>query len=370
MAQERFKARLYSEEKILFVKGDARRFSNRDGTLFSGNYPTKILPSMLPEWYARGRYYKRWGYLSVKGITDMIYIPNRFTNHFLKDDFLLLSYGGKLTPKANTQGSVLDKYDGVDEFVFGNDILTVLKGAREFSDYDISPIIEQLKDKVEMLAEKYPEDFGKDQWDFDVDEYFQKGYDNGRKDDLFALNIGEKRYYSSLYDIQKYISSLDKEAFASIIEAFEKTEQGTKIVMVATPQGEKPLLEKVTYISSRYQSIGIYENDPPVPSIVANGKSLTAAMMYIMEIIALENGRYMRLLKVDCDNLRYTTEGDALEAFPKDKYCLSYTEKAKNKLKLYSKLYVKEKEYESAAVLNKGADILQYDVSCFIKEIL
>lgn len=370
MAVDRFKARLYLEEKIVFVKGEARKHTKRDGTLFSGNYPTKIIPPMLPEWYARGRYYKRWGYLSVKGITDLKYIPNRFTNHFLKDDFLLISYGGRIVEKDAPRGSTLDRYDGVDEYVFGNEILTVLKGARAFSNYDISPIIEQIKDKVEMLAEKYPEDFGKDQWDFDVDEYFKKGYDNGRKDDLFALNVGEKRYYGSLYDIQKYIASLDKEHFSNYIEAFEKTEQGTKIVMVTTPQGEKPLLEKVTYISSRYQSIGIYENDPPVPSIVANGQFLTADMMYLMEIIALENGRYMRLLKVDCDNLRYTTEGNVLEAFPKDKFCLSYTATAKNKLKLYSKLYVKEKEYESAAVLNKGTDILQYDVSCFIKEIL
>ena len=64
------------------------------------------------------------------------------------------------------------------------------------------------------LAEKYPEDFGKDQWDFDADEYFSHGFDNGRKDDLFALNIGEKRYYGSYYEIKKYMDSLDRQAFA------------------------------------------------------------------------------------------------------------------------------------------------------------
>ena len=49
MAQDRFKARLYSEEKIVFIKGEPRTHSNRDGTLFSGNYSTKIIPSMLPD---------------------------------------------------------------------------------------------------------------------------------------------------------------------------------------------------------------------------------------------------------------------------------------------------------------------------------
>ena len=365
MAQDRFKARLYSEEKIVFIKGEPRTHSNRDGTLFSGNYSTKIIPSMLPEWYARGRYYKRWGYLSVKGITDMKYIPNRFTNHFLKDDFLLISYGGTLVEKEAPRGSTLDRYDGVDEFVFGNEILTILKGAREFSNYDITPIIEQIKDKVEMLAEKYPEDFGKDQWDFDADEYFSHGFDNGRKDDLFALNIGEKRYYGSYYEIKKYMDSLDREAFAPYIEAFERTENGQVEVMV----DNKPILEKITYISSRYQSIGIYENDPPIPPMIANGKPVTADKMYLFEIIAIENGRYMRLLKVDCDNLRYA-DSEALKVFIKDKYGLTYAVLEETRVRLRSKLYVKEKEYANAEVLNQGADRLRYDVSCFVKEIL
>lgn len=365
MAQDRFKARLYSEEKIVFIKGEPRTHSNRDGTLFSGNYSTKIIPSMLPEWYARGRYYKRWGYLSVKGITDMKYIPNRFTNHFLKDDFLLISYGGTLVEKEAPRGSTLDRYDGVDEFVFGNEILTILKGAREFSNYDITPIIEQIKDKVEMLAEKYPEDFGKDQWDFDADEYFSHGFDNGRKDDLLALNIGEKRYYGSYYEIKKYMDSLDREAFALYIEAFERTENGQIEVMV----DNKPILEKITYISSRYQSIGIYENDPPIPPMIANGKPVTADKMYLFEMIAIENGRYMRLLKVDCDNLRYP-DSEVLKEFAKDKYSLTYAALEETRVRLRSKLYVKEKEYANADVLNQGADRLRYDVSCFVKEIL
>ena len=366
MAVDRFKARLYSEEKIVYIKGEARRHTNRDGTLFSGNYPTKIIPSMLPEWYARGRYYKRWGYLSVKGITDMKYIPNRFTNHFLKDDFLLISYGGTLVEKEAPRGSTLDRYDGVDEFVFGNEILTILKGAREFSNYDITPIIGQIKDKVEMLAEKYPEDFGKDQWDFDADEYFSHGFDNGRKDDLFALNIGEKRYYGSYYEIKKYMDSLDRQAYAPYIEAFEQTENGQVEVMI----DNKPILEKITYISSRYQSIGIYENDPPIPPMVANGRPLTADKMYLFEIIAIENARYMRLLKLDCDNLRYTEHNEVLQEFNKDKHGLTYVVVEEKRVRLHSKLYVKEKEYANADVLNKGADRLRYDVSCFVKEIL
>lgn len=149
------------------------------------------------------------------------------------------------------------------------------------------------------------------------------------------------------------------------IETFERTENGQITVMV----GKKPILEKITYISSRYQSIGIYENDPPIPSMVANGKPVTADKMYLFEIIAIENGRYMRLLKVDCDNLRYS-DSEALKDFTKDKYNLTCAALEETRVQFRSKLYVKEKEHANADVHNQGADRLRYDVSCFVKEIL
>ena len=93
----RFKNTLYTFGDYKHVDGLLRYVSNEDGTLFSGHYRTKIKPEDLPEWYLYGRYYKRFGYMSTKGITDMLYIPSRFSNHYLKDDFLLISYGGSIT---------------------------------------------------------------------------------------------------------------------------------------------------------------------------------------------------------------------------------------------------------------------------------
>ena len=103
--------------------------------------------------------------------------------------------------------------------------------------------------------------------------------------------------------------------------------------------------------------------------MIANAKSVTADKMYLFEIIAIENGRYMRLLKVDCDNLRYS-DSEALKEFTKDKYGLTYAALEETRVRLRSKLYVKEKEYANADVLNQGADRLRYDISCFVTEIL
>ena len=38
---------------------------------------TKIKAKDLPEWYVHGRFYKRFGYLSSKGVVDLHYIPNK-----------------------------------------------------------------------------------------------------------------------------------------------------------------------------------------------------------------------------------------------------------------------------------------------------
>ena len=59
-----------------------------------------------------------------------------------------------------------------------------------------------------------------------------------------------------------------------------------------------------------------------------------------------------------------------LKEFAKDKYSLTCAALEETRVRLRSKLYVKEKEYANADVLNQGADRLRYDVSSFVKEIL
>ena len=82
--RNRFKNTLYTVEDLKYLNGRWQYVRSEDGTLFSGPYRTKIKPEDLPEWYVCGRYYKRFGYMSTKGIADLLYIPCRFSNHYLK----------------------------------------------------------------------------------------------------------------------------------------------------------------------------------------------------------------------------------------------------------------------------------------------
>jgi len=174
MKRKRIIRKFYTHER--FVVKDRRIvcIENDDGTLFYSRYKTNILPEDLPEWYVYGRYYKRFGYLSTKGIKDMVYEPNLWINHFLRDDFLLISYTGKITIINDEVRSRFDKYDGYDYLICGPEILDVLKGAKIYSNYNIEPIIEQIKIKKKILREKHPEEFGEGKWDFDIDSYMNE----------------------------------------------------------------------------------------------------------------------------------------------------------------------------------------------------
>lgn len=162
MSTKRFNSRYYAEDKVTFRRGEWHSESLPGRRLYAqGIYPTNLVREDLPEWYLWGRYHKRWGWLCTKGITDMVYRPCRFSNHFLKDDYLMVSYGGKITLKEDSEERYpFRDYEGVDEHIWGSEILTVLRGARDYSGYDIAPLLEQLKEKAEWLRKEYPHEFG------------------------------------------------------------------------------------------------------------------------------------------------------------------------------------------------------------------
>lgn len=169
----RVRQRLYTYEDFRFIDHLWRVVTLPGGYLYANaRYPTKLKGTDLPEWYVYGRFYKCFGYLSAKGITDMLYIPNLWVNHFLKDDCLLISYGDIIT--KNPDQNAFEKYIGWDERVWGGEILNMLKAAEKYSDYDICPFVPQLKEKIRVLKQNHPEEFGN--FDFDVDQWMESSY--------------------------------------------------------------------------------------------------------------------------------------------------------------------------------------------------
>lgn len=180
----RIRQRLYTYEDYRIKNGHWSIVTLPDKYLFAdGRYPTKLRESDLPEWFVYGRFYKRFGYLSAKGITDMLYLPNLWVNHFLKDDCLLISYGGKIIPNPDYETNPCnERYIGWDERVWGNAILDMLKGAEHFSGYDIQGFGAQLKEKLAALKKNHPDEFG--DYEFDVDRWLCEPYKKIRPEQI------------------------------------------------------------------------------------------------------------------------------------------------------------------------------------------
>ena len=158
MNKKRINSMLYMESKIKFIRNEGSiAISDSCGFLFAqGRYPTKILPSDLPEWYIHGYMYKRHGYISTKGVKHLLYIPNYvFTNHLHKDDILFVSYNTTIEPFITEFGSKW--YKNYDELLSGHLLVDFVEAVGKYSDYDISDIQNEIIRKREFYYEKNPD---------------------------------------------------------------------------------------------------------------------------------------------------------------------------------------------------------------------
>lgn len=153
----RFKSNYYTTSKRRHNYKTHERERIYSDTLFSnGIYPTKIKPEQLPDSYIGGLYYAYGhGYMNTAGIKYLIYRPNMCFNHMFKDDFLFISYDKPI------EKDVYGFYKS-DEYVWGTNIITILKGAEKYSGYDISQIKQQIEEKRKWFAETYPEDYARE----------------------------------------------------------------------------------------------------------------------------------------------------------------------------------------------------------------
>jgi len=152
MNRKRISSTLYTETK--YKHGRFEKDPN--GFLFSECvYPTKIKPEDLPKWFVEGYVYKRWGYVSAKGVKHMLYRPNySFTNHLFKDDALYISYDQPIVEHADN--GISPWYEGFENCVGGPMIVEFLYAAEKYSGYDITKIEAEIEKKKAWYFENNP----------------------------------------------------------------------------------------------------------------------------------------------------------------------------------------------------------------------
>lgn len=163
MIRKRLRSPYYTENK--YVRTGKHTWSwdevyGKDGTLFAkGIYPTLIRKEDLPTYYIAGMINHKRAWIDARNIYDMVYRPNKCSNHAFKDDFLMISYRkGQKIKKEKDAWSILE-YTGYDVILLGAMIPKFVTAAKKYSSYDVSEIIEQIHDKLAWFKETYPEDY-------------------------------------------------------------------------------------------------------------------------------------------------------------------------------------------------------------------
>lgn len=153
MGNKRITSTLYTETK--YRGGQFVRDPN--GFLYANCiFPTKIKPEDLPKWFVEGYVYKRWGYVSAKGVKHLLYVPSYiFKNHLFKDDALFISYDQPIVLHEIRHG--LPYYDGYENVVGGPMIERFLTAAEKYSNYDVSAIKAEMEKKRAWYYANNPE---------------------------------------------------------------------------------------------------------------------------------------------------------------------------------------------------------------------
>lgn len=175
MTRKKLTSNIYHIEKIMYEpKKGFYYYEDPNGYLFSNfKYRTKIKPEDLPDYYVYGRFYKRWGFLCSEGVKGVYYKPLLWINHFLRDDLLFISYKNEQIDEIDVEDF---GYKTFDYFISGNEILDFLKAMTVYSpSVNIEPIKDGIKNKLKVLKEKYPDEFG--DYEFDVDKFFKEPYE-------------------------------------------------------------------------------------------------------------------------------------------------------------------------------------------------
>lgn len=158
---KKINSKLYTFTKIKFTRGVGLHYEELENNCLYSNlkYPTKITPDDLPEWFVKGRYYKNHGFISAKGVVDLVYKPNMWINHMFRDDSLYISYNKPIiASEQDSFGRKVIDYENYDYVIDGTYAVDFVSVVKKYSDFDTSAIEQAILDKVDYYLEKFPDE--------------------------------------------------------------------------------------------------------------------------------------------------------------------------------------------------------------------
>lgn len=158
---KKINANLYTFSKIKYTREKGLHYEELENNCLFSNlrYPTKITPSDLPEWFVKGRFYKNHGFMSAKGVVDLVYKPNLWINHMFRDDSLYISYNKPIKEIDDESFSEKRKiYIDYDYVIDGTYAIDFVAAVKKYSDFDTTEVEKAIIDKVNIFVENFPEE--------------------------------------------------------------------------------------------------------------------------------------------------------------------------------------------------------------------
>ena len=162
MMSKRISSKLYTFSKISYTQKDGLFYEElKNNCLYSNlRYPTKITPEDLPEWFVKGRYYKNHGFLSAKGVVDLVYKPNMWINHMFRDDSLYISFNKPIVEvEEEFFGRMRKDYKDYDYVIEGTYVVDFVAAVKKYSDFNTSEIEKAILEKVIYYKNKFPTEY-------------------------------------------------------------------------------------------------------------------------------------------------------------------------------------------------------------------
>lgn len=159
----------YTVDKIVYKNHGWYREENNGFLYRDGIYKTRLKPEDLPDDFVHEYLYGRYGYMSTKGVTHVVYHPNYVFNHVYKDDSLYISYSGEI--KLEEGERTYRDVSGYDIIMGGPGILEVAKAIQKNSGIDMSEIISVMEAKPFWFKKTYPDGFSR-VGDYDFTQHY------------------------------------------------------------------------------------------------------------------------------------------------------------------------------------------------------
>lgn len=145
-----------------------------------GKYKTKIKEEELPEYFLKvfGKVFRySYGYINVRDVVDIEYTKGPF-NHLFKDDWVYLSYKGKIDFIISNSG--YESCKNWDICVSGGDIIKIILAVEKYSKIDVTKVKEKVNKKIRWFKENYKEEYVQALGDRDIKDifeyYIERGY--------------------------------------------------------------------------------------------------------------------------------------------------------------------------------------------------